>query len=149
MITDMTFCDWPTMSDEIIWQRKPIVEYADLQEGKKKILTAGCPYIGAPPRSARTLVRTFHYPLLFGGTPLMTKIWPVPHCCGFNIEREMRAYRACDGLDLTPPFLANLADRGRVIGFAAAMLADAHHPRSMEDKELCREVLRRFYDLTG
>lgn len=103
---------------------------------------------------------------------MVMKYRPTPVCGSFRIETEMKAYRACVGKDLAPEFLGLVTEFGRIIGvgrlhaptilsqacktlttiefkFLVDYIEGAHKPSTPEEKELCRQQLKRFHDLTG
>lgn len=66
-----------------------------------------------------------------------------------GLENEMMVYRACDGMEITPEFVAYVTEQGRVIGMLTQYHAEAHKPNNDDEKELCRTALHTFQTLTG
>lgn len=67
--------------------------------------------------------------------------WEIP-----RIEAEIRAYEWIQGHDIAPPFVGNITEEGRVIGFLMGMVVDAQRA-DPDDIESCREVLGRLHAL--
>lgn len=61
----------------------------------------------------------------------------------------MMVYRACDGMGITPEFVANVTEQGRVIGTLTKYHGEAHKPNNDDEKELCRTALHTLQTLTG
>lgn len=61
----------------------------------------------------------------------------------------MMAYKACDGIGITPEFIGYVTEQGRHIGMLTAYHAKAHKPQNDEEKELCRTALHTFQMETG
>ncbi|KAL2283468.1 hypothetical protein FJTKL_09813 [Diaporthe vaccinii] len=80
---------------------------------------------------------------------MVMKIWPTPASSKVGLENEMMVYRACDGMGITPEFVAYVSEQGRVIGMLTEYHGEAHKPRSNDEKELCRTALHTFQTLTG
>lgn len=133
----------PVLDPKAIWPETPTIEYIDLSHPNislRKTIPIGT--------SDRIRVVT-HKDFDNHETKMVMKIWPSPMYNKDGIEREMMAYRVCNGKDITPRFLGHVAEGGRVIGMLIEYIEGGHKPRNDEEKELCRQELDRFHRLTG
>ncbi|ROV94396.1 hypothetical protein VSDG_05976 [Cytospora chrysosperma] len=142
-VVNDAYMSLPVLDPKAIWPEIPVVEYVDLSH--PKISLRETTPIGT---SDRIRVVT-HEDFKDHETKLVMKIWPSPMCNTDGIEREMMAYRACNGKDITPKFLGHVAEEGRIIGMLIEYIEGAHKPSNEEEKELCRQELDRFHRLTG
>lgn len=132
----------PELDPRSIWTGKPLLEYVKLRVTHLNLEFN-------PIYSISDRIRVVTHPDINDGkTELAMKIWPSPMCIQLPIETEMMAYRACDGMDITPKFVGHVAEKGRVIGFLTEYIQGSHKPKD-DEKELCRKVLERFHQLTG
>lgn len=132
----------PALNPEAVWAEMPKVEYVSLSHPEIRLRNSASEY------GDHTRVVT-HEDFNKHETKMVMKIWPSPMCNKDGIEREMMAYQACDGKDITPKFLGHVAEEGRVIGMLIEYIEEAHKPSTHEDKELCRQGLDRFHRSTG
>lgn len=134
----------PEFEPEAIWAEKPVLEYVKLT------IEADINLENVVQSSVSDRIRVVtHDDINNGKTKMVMKICPSPMCSTVGLEREMMAYRAFDGKDITPKFVGHVAEEGRVIGFVTEYMEGAHHPEGQEEKRLCREALERCHQLTG
>lgn len=142
-ISDEKLSPLPELEPEAIWAEKPVLEYVKLSITDISLETI------IPVNNSDRIRVVTHDDIDNRKTRMVMKIWPSPMCSKVGLEREMMAYRACDGKDITPKFVGHVAEEGRVIGFLTEYIEGAHMPSSDDEKELCRRALYRFYRLTG
>lgn len=134
----------PQLPKEAIWpeDEKPRIEYLELLTAQSELDTRlGC---------LNEIVVVMHVGIgPFGNKNLAMKVWPTPQVVHLGIETEMEAYKACEGKEITPEFLAHVTENGRVIGFLMEYIEGAHIPQNAQEKELCRDAVKRLYNLTG
>lgn len=140
-VFDEEYKPLPHLVPEAIWAGKPKIEYVDLSHHTLSLRPTAP--IGCTDRIEVVSKEDFH------STVMVMKIWPSPMCNQEGIEKEMMAYRACDGKGLTPKFLGHVAEEDRVVGMLIEYIQDAHKPSNDEEKEMCRKTLARFHRLTG
>ncbi|ROV99116.1 hypothetical protein VMCG_06621 [Cytospora schulzeri] len=142
-LSNETYKQLPVMDPIAIWTDKPVVEYVDLKNTGINLR------VPAPGRVSDRIRVVTHQDFDDHKTKMVMKIWPTPVYNKDGLEREMMAYRACDGKDITPKFLGHVAEEGRIVGMLIEYIEGAHKPSNHEEKELCRQELDRLHQLTG